>query len=124
MATKYGSGVSGLADESANGLYIADFSNDISTDEVFLPNHVGEDVGVTFFNEQSTLSANGGLVTTSTTTEAIAGEVAPVAGNLAIGTTDSAVADWFCNSINIRGVARGYMTGGWTAVGRPGITNP
>ena len=122
-ATKYGSGVYGLADESANGFYVATFSNDVSVEEVFLPNHEGEDIGVSFFNESSTLTCDGALVTTSTTSETIAQEV-PVLANIAIGTTDSAVADWFFNNLRINGSNRDFQQGGWTAVGRPGITNP
>ena len=122
-ATKYGSGVYGLANEEANGFFIASFSNDISTDEVFMSNHEGEDVGVSFYNEQSTLTADGALKTTSTTSEAIAAEV-PVLANIAIGTTDSAVADWFFNNLRINGANRDFQQGGWTAVGRPGIANP
>lgn len=122
-ATKYGSGVYGLADEHDNGFYIGSFSNDISTDEVFMPNHEGEDIGVSFYNEQSTLTADGALVTTSTTSETLAAEV-PAMANIAIGTTDSAVADWFFNNLRINGANRDFQQGGWTAVGRPGITNP
>ena len=122
-ATKYGSGVYGLADESSHGFYIASFSNDIVTDSAYMPNHEGEDIGVSFYNEQSTLTADGALLTTSTTSETLAAEV-PAVANIAIGTTDSAVADWFFTNLRINGSNRDFQQGGWTAEGRPGITNP
>lgn len=122
-ATKYGSGVYGLADESANGFYASAVNNEISVNETYLPNHEGEEIGVSLYGEKSTLTMEGGLVTTSTTSETIKTEV-PAIANIAIGTTDSLVADWFFTALRIAGVNTDYMTGGWTAVGHPGITNP
>ena len=123
MATIHGSGVYGLDDESSVGIYIGDLTLDATIEEVFLPNHVGDDIGVSFFNEGGTLNANGALVATETVGSGFTlGAEIPTIANAGIYANDSTVTDWYVNSINLRKENRGFESGSWTATGRPGIT--
>lgn len=120
-ATKYGSGNYGLIDETTSGLYIADLSLDVSEDEVFMPNHIGEDIGLVLYNQQGTLTGSGATVTANTVGETLGGILSAIA-NAAIFGTDTGITKWYINSSNLRGVNRDFQTGSWTATGRSGIT--
>lgn len=119
-ATVYGDGNFGITDESSKGLYIADLSLDASEEEVFVPDHIGEDTGLALFNQQATITGNGATVTANTQGQTLGG-ILDIASTALYG-TDTGITKFYVNSVNLRRVNRDFEAGSFTAVGRVGIT--
>jgi len=120
-ATVYGNGNWGVADESSNGLYIADLSVDGSEEEAFVPDHIGEDTGLALFNQQATVTGNGATATADTQGQTLGG-VLSIASTALLGTDLWSTPKFYVNGISLGEQNRGFQTGGFTAVGRAGIT--
>lgn len=123
MATVYGVGTYGLASESSNGLYIAELNLDVSNEEVLVPNHIGDDIGVALFNEQGTLSANGVLVAADDIGKADLGKEPTVANAGIYGAATTTITEWWTTNITLTRANRDFEKGSWSANGRPGITS-
>lgn len=120
-ATVHGNfGKYGITDESAKGLYAASLSVSVTTEQAWVKNHQGEDIGVSVFNEAAEISAQGVTVNAATTSQSIAG-LLDIANTDIFG-TDTSVSTFFVSGINLNRVNTDAETGDVTAMGRPGIT--
>ena len=120
-ATTYGSfGKHGITSESAKGLYAASLTATVTTEQAFVKNHEGEDVGMTIFNEACEINLQGVTVNAATTSQSIAG-VLDIA-NTDIYGTDTAVSTFAVTGITLGRLNSEAETGDVTAIGRPGIT--
>lgn len=119
-ATVYGSGTWGITSEAAKGLYIGSMAVDASEEEVYVPNHIGEDIGLSMFNQQATITGSGAVVTADTTGQTLGG-ILDIA-SVAIFGTDTGITKFYVNSVNLTRANRDFETGSFTAVGRAGIT--
>jgi len=120
-ATTYGSfGKYGLTSEAAKGLYAASLTCTISSEQAWVKNHEGEDVGVSNFNESAEISLQGVTVNAASTGQSLSG-VLDIA-NTDIYGTDTTASTFFVSGLTLSRTNTDFETGDVTAMGRPGIT--
>lgn len=120
-ATTWGTfGKYGLTSEQPKGLYGGSLTCSITTEQAFVKNHQGEDVGMSIFNQAAEISLQGVTVNTATTSQAVA-TVLDIA-NTDIYGTDTSVATFAVIGITLGRTNSDFETGDVTAIGRPGIT--
>jgi hypothetical protein len=121
-ATTYGSGGKyGITDESSKGLYAASLSLAVTTEQAFVKNHQGEDVGMTFFNEAAEITLSGVTTAANTTSQTIKAAL-DIANTDIYGGADTSVSTFAVSAITLTRTNSDYMTGDVTAIGRPGVT--
>jgi hypothetical protein len=118
-ATKFGDGTYGISDESAKGLYIQSLTMSASVDVAELPNHEGEVTGASFYNESSTINGNGATVTADTQGQSLAATL-DIASTSIYG-TDTSVATFYVNNVEITESNTDFQQGSFTAQGWIGV---
>lgn len=122
-ASKHGNGNWGISDESGvsdANLYIQSLTAEVSEEEALLPNHEGEDVGVSLFNESCTINGDGFTVTNNDAGQTLGG-LMTIASDSIYGTI-STVATFWVNSMTLTNANKDFQQGSFVANGRPGIT--
>ncbi len=120
-ATTYGTfGKYGLTSEAAKGLYASSLTCSVSTEQAWVKNHEGEDVGASVFNQSAEISLQGVTVNAATTGQSIAGVLS--IANTDIFGTDTAASTFFVSGLTLSRTNSDFETGDVTAMGRPGIT--
>ena len=121
-ATRYGLGVWGVTSEADKGLYIGDLSLEASEEEAYLPDHIGEDVGLALFNRQARITGSGAVVTGDTQGQTLGG-VLSINSTAIYGTDAADITKFYVSQINLRRANRDFQQGGFTAVGRAKISD-
>ena len=123
-ATIYGSGTFGTADETSTtySIYTESVSLSVNSDTATAPNHEGEVVGISIYNESAELTLSGVLSTADTTGGTIA-QALQAAGyaNSGIFSNDTSVTTFYTTSISLARTQAGFETGDVTAIGYGGL---
>lgn len=119
-ATTYGSlGKYGLSTEAAKGLYAGSMSVSVNVDTATVPNHEGEIIGASFFNENAEISLSGVTVNAATTSQTIKSAL-DIANTDAYG-TDTSVTNFYVNGLTISRTNNDFETGDVSAIGWAGV---
>ena len=116
----------GVADEAAKGYYIEDMTLDVDSDEVWMQNHIGEDLSLVLYNEKATLTGSGVIKTANDPFHTLGG-ILSVAntglfGHVKMG-GGTAFTKFYVNSMQLRDENKEFQKGNFTAVSRFGITD-
>ena len=116
----------GVADEEAKGYFIEDMVVDADVDEVWMQNHLGDDIGLVLFNAKATLTGSGVIVVANEPFHTLAGILSVtntgLFGNAKLG-AGTAFTKFYVTSLQLRDENKEFQKGNFTAVSRFGLTD-
>lgn len=125
-ATVYGAGTYGAADEVAStmNLYVKSVSMNTLSQQAWLQNHIGEDVGLSIYNKGADMDFQGFLSTADNLGMAVGDAIQAAAiANAAIFQSSSGVTVFYVLDGNITRNATGFQEGSIKMTGRNGLTD-
>ena len=121
-ATVFGTiGKFGITAETSVGLHATSLTVEATSEQLFVPNHIGQDIAVAIFNEGANLSLSGATIAAGKPGGLVAAVFATANTDM-VTSNSTAVTKFYVTGNTLTRVAKDVEQGDVSAVGRVGIT--